>query len=111
MSDDMSWLDEPVAHEETAPEPAAMLENPTLRGAYFGILGTAAGAAAGALASIVLSSIFSSSCFADSCVWSYLRACSVVGAIAGMLIGAYLGKASDAAPQGAPGAGKRRERF
>jgi serine/threonine protein kinase len=89
--DDMRWLDQ-EADLEPAEATPAVADNPTLRGVYAGILGTVAGAAAGALFSIILSSIFSSSCFADSCVWSYLRACSVLGAIAGLLIGAHLGK-------------------
>ena len=87
----MSWLDQ---EEESKPEAAPpMLDNPTLRGAYFGIVGTVGGATAGALLSVVLSSIFSASCFADSCISIYLRPCLIAGAIAGMLIGAYYGKA------------------
>ena len=89
--DDLSWLEQET-EAAAPPQPPPMMENPTLRGAYFGIIGTVAGAAAGALFSVFLASIFSSSCFADSCLWSYLRACAVLGAIAGMLVGAYFGK-------------------
>lgn len=52
----------------------------TMRGLGFGTV-------AGALFSILPASILSSSCFADSCILSYLPACSVLGAI----IGAYIG--------------------
>ena len=83
-----------------------MMDNATMRGAYFGILGTIAGAAGGVLLSVVLASVFSASCFADSCLWSYLRGSSIAGAIVGMLLGAYLGKAGYGKP--APQPGKRR---
>jgi serine/threonine protein kinase len=96
---DLSWLDQ-VDEVKAAPQPPAMMDNPALRGAYSGIVGTVAGAAAGALFSIVLSSIFSSGCFADSCIWAYLRACTIVGAIAGMLIGAWWGKTMPVKPDG-----------
>lgn len=88
---DLSWLEQ---EDETKPpeEPVAVMDHPAMRGAYFGIGGTVLGAGAGALFSIVLASIFSSSCFADSCLWSYLRTCAVVGAIVGMFVGAYIGK-------------------
>lgn len=94
---DLSWIDQV---EDTPAPPAAppMLENPTLRAVYFGIVGTVSGAAAGALFSIVLSSIFSASCFADSCIWAYLRPCTIAGAVAGTLLGAYLGKATTPTP-------------
>lgn len=94
---DLSWLDQEEP-DEPATEAPAMLDNPTLRGAYFGIIGTIAGAAAGGLLAIVLSSIFSASCFADSCIWTYMRPCLVGGAITGMLIGAYYGKAGARKP-------------
>ena len=108
--DDLSWLElEPEVPAE--PPPPEMLDNPTLRGAYFGIVGTIAGAAGGALFSIVLSSIFSASCFADSCLWSYLRACAVLGAIAGMLLGAYLGKSGYGQPARTASGSKRTDGF
>ena len=88
---DLGWLEQDP-EDPQPPPPVAMMDHPTLRGAYFGIFGTIAGAAAGGLFSIVLSSIFSSGCFADSCLWAYFRSCTVLGAILGMLAGAHHGK-------------------
>lgn len=49
--------------------------------------GLAFGSVAGGLFSILPASIFSSSCFADSCILSYLPVCATAGAVAGAVFG------------------------
>jgi len=84
---------------ESAEAPQAMATGTRVAGMT--VLGLAAGAIGGALFSILPASILSSGCFADSCVLSYLPACSLLGA----LIGGYAGYRIGRYPPEEPGPG------
>ncbi|MFM9938261.1 MAG: serine/threonine protein kinase [Hyphomicrobiaceae bacterium] len=58
--------------------------------------GLGLGLVAGGLFSILPASVFSSSCFADSCILSYLPICSLLGAIAGAVVGYRMALAEQA---------------
>ncbi|MBS0240846.1 MAG: serine/threonine protein kinase [Proteobacteria bacterium] len=97
---DLGWLDEADAPE--VDEPKAAPGANTSQIVTYVILGLLAGAAAGALVSIILASIISTSCFADSCLFRYLAICASLGALIGGGLGAKLALSSDSGTEPTP---------
>ena len=95
---DISWLDQVEAPPEP-PKPTTALDDPTVRTILYGSAGLVIGAITGALSSIILVSIVSTSCSGDSCFTAYLPHCTLLGAIAGAVLGARVAKAR---PPGQP---------
>lgn len=86
---DLSVLDAPDIAPEAEASTVDTVAAQQSRKIQYGIAGLAGGATGGALFAILLASIFSSSCFADSCVMSYLAPCTLLGAVVGIVGGVY----------------------
>lgn len=81
-----------TAEEQAARQTTSMSDGMRMAGKT--VVGLGIGAVAGAVFSILPASIFSSSCFADSCILSYLPASSLIGAAIGGVIGYRVGQSS-----------------